>query len=536
MELVIVKENDISRAQRKYHDRANHQIVSNTAKRKTHAIARKLQLSGFELASLNHELTAGNCRYHRMASEKYMKMLESLVSDQKCVDKEIRLAKIEVDHLSSQIIRLEQSRSELEKTAVSDNQYVYNLRHANKKLVLLENSLLVAQRNENHTKLDNVKLQQLICDLCGDRIQFNKLWVKIVNRLALDKKMLVDMTDQAVLAFEKGTEYRKRMDLSSRNALLLKTEQINEMNAILRSLDMDTIREKFFGNRMHRIEMRQLDEMEQKRRDAFRKYFNDTQHAREITLNKMKLKSGRNKTDAIIAEFAKQKREFFSQFLYLNNLQLCVLQISALLARVEKQTAKGEANQVPIKQRKKAKMIVEASLARARQENQKTEDELHTLNETLDGHYRKLNTIVETLKCERTNVSYVECFENDQVRQHNIEIFLSMVEYRLKQIMSFVFYLELNESNRLKRVIQDVDVINYQLNELEEESIVHQCAECAMDAEASGHEAQAPLDIVAIREATMAKAVSPELAYRVHNISQCELPKSRALFAKSMKN
>lgn len=280
--------------------------------------------------------------------------------------------------------------------------------------------------------------------------------------------------------------------------------------------------------------MKQLDAKEEGRRNAFRKFHNDTQTAYEVTLNQVKLKVGQTKVDAIVEEFAKQKREYFSIFCYLNNLQLRVMQMSAVLTRVKKQANEGKTNQVPVKKKKKAKMVIEASLARAKTENQEVEAELHALNTSLGRHYHELTTIVETLECDRSNVSLVKGFENDEAHVHNVGTFLSMVEHRLKKIMGFVFYLELNEPNRNKRTMQDVDVINYHLNEPEHEPIIHQCAECAMDAETSGHESQVPLDIAAIREAMMVKALTPEIAYRMHNISQCELPKSRALLAKSM--
>lgn len=534
MEAIIVKEDDISRVQRKYCDLANYQNLSNRDKMRRKGLAKKLQLSDGELNSLNDTLTAAGCRYHRIASDGYIKALESLVSDQKSVDKQIRSLRLEVEHLCSQIIRLEQSRSKLEKIAISDNQYGFNLKQASITVKLLENLLLVAQQKENRFKQDNVKLQKLIRDLCGDRIQFNKLWMKVVDCLCLDKKMLLDMTDQAVLAFEKGTEYRKRTDFISKNASVLRNDQIDEMTAILRSLHMDQINEKFFGNKMHHIQMRQLDDNEVMRRNAFRRYHNETHHANEITLNQVKLKSGQINVDTIVAKFVEQKREYFSLFCYLNNLQLRVMQMTALLARVRARAEEGKTNQVPIKQKNKAKMVLEGSLARAKTENQKAESELVALNEALDRYYYELTKIVDSLNCDRTHASLVKGFENDKVHVHNIGTFLTMVEHRLKRIMGFVFYLEMNKSDRQKRAVQDVDVINYLLNEPEHEPIVHQCAECAMEAEASGHDAQTPLDMVAIREAMMVKALTPEIAYRMHNISQCELPKSRALLAKSM--
>lgn len=280
--------------------------------------------------------------------------------------------------------------------------------------------------------------------------------------------------------------------------------------------------------------MKQLNEKEVERQNAFRRFLTQTQNAYEITLNEVRIKSNQTKIDAIVAEFAKQKREYFSEFCYLNNLQFHVMQMHKILTKVKRQANQATTNQIPSKQKKKAKMVLEASIARAKADNQKFESELRASNESLERYYHVLNTIVVHLECDRTNLSLPKDFKNDQVHMHNVGTFLSLVEHRLKQIMSFVFYLELNRRDYTSKVINDVDVINHLLNEPELEPIVHECAECAMEAEATGHEAQAPLDVAAIRDAMMVKALTPEMAYRMHNISQCDLPRCRALLAKSI--
>lgn len=535
MELYTVKENDISKAQQKYRDFANYQNLSNNDKMKGIGLTKKLRLSDAELESLSIILTAaGDCRYHKLVTERYMKTLENLVNDTKCVDKEIGSLKLEVEHMNSQILRLEQSQSKVETIAISDNQYVFNVQKANINVKILENQLLVAQQKENNCRQKNGHLQTMIRSYCIERIDFNKVWVKTVDRLVLDKKMLKDMTDQAVVAFEKGAEYRKRMDYILKNANAQKTDQIDEMNAILRSLRLDTIRKKFFGNKMHRITMKELDVKENIRRNVFRKYYTETQNAYEITLNQVKLKAGKNRFNEIVAEFTKQKREYFSQFCYLNNLQLCVMQMNAVLTKIREKACKGKSKQVPTKKKDNAKLVVESNLAREKMETQESEERLLALNESLENYYHGLTKIVGKLNCDRTKASLVKGFENDEVHVHNVQTFLSMVDYRLKEIMTFVFYSDMEKHGQRSRLVFDVDIINYLLNEQPLETMVHECAECAMEAEATGHDWQTPLDIAAVREAMLEKAVSPEISYRMHSISQCDLPASRALIAKSM--
>lgn len=537
MKTILKKENEISLAQKQYRDKANKQYISNENKVKRQGLWKKLALSDRELTLLNDSVEAATCKYHRIAADKYIKTLENLVSDHKSIEKATKSVNIELNHLQTQIIRLEQARNKLEKDAVSDDQYAMDLKRANTVVRILENRLYGARHKENYFKVNIIRLQYLIRALCVDRIKFNKLWVKIVDRLALDKKMLRDMTDQAVIAFEKGSEFRKRIDMVTKNAMMVKNDQIDEMTAILRSLHMDRITETFFGNKMHRIEMKPLDAKEVRRRSAFRQYHNDTQIAYEMTLNEVKSKAGRTKVDVILEEFAKQKREYFAQFCYLNDLQMRVMQMNAILMKVKIQANEGKSKQVPIKQRKKAKLLRESTFNHAKMDNQEKAMELTTLNESMDRYRRELTNLVETMHCEPKNPYLIKELENDVVQDHNIRAFLSEIEQHLRQIISFVYYLEWKKTElapQTSKVVQGIDVINYHLNEFAQDPMIHQCAECAMDAEASGHDAQVPLDIAVIREAMLVKALTPELAYRMHNISQCDLPASRALLAKSM--
>lgn len=533
------KENEISIAQNKYRTTANESDISNEDKVKRQGLWKKLVHLERELTLLGDCVEAANCRYHRSVADKFMKRLENLVHDSKSIERATQSINIELDHLKAQILRVENARGKLEKNAISDDQYVIDLKRANKIATILENRLYTARHRENHFKVNVIRLQYLIGALCIDRIKFNKLWLKIVDRLTLDKKMLIDMTDQAVIAFERGAEFRKRIDIATKNALLAKHEQIDEMTAILRSLYIDKANEKFFRNKMHRIELRQLDAMEMKRRNKFKRHHTNTKNAYECILNKVESKAGQTEIDAIIEEFAKQRREYFAQFCYLNDLLTYVMQMNAIVMDVKQQVVENKSKQIPEKQKKKSKLLLESTYNHAKLENQEKEYKLTTLNELLKRYLKLLTALVDKMKLEPKSAYLISGIENDAVHEHNLRAFLSEMEQRLRQIIGYVYYLDWPKDQDIaelqsSKIVHYIDVINYRLNETVPERLVHQCAECAMDAEVGTHEPQVPLDIADIREEMLEKAITAEIAYRVHNLSQCDLPASRALLAKSM--
>lgn len=540
MKSVVLNENQISGSQKKFRNIANLPYISNESKSKRHGQCKKITLAHRELNALSKNVAVATGEYQMKLSQKYFKKLEEYVSKQKRIDETTRSMGIEVQNLKSQICRVDGKTNKLKENAVPDYQHGEHIKHARHVVIKLENRLYFARQKENHIKHNNIRFQLLIRNMCIERIQFKKLWVKIVNCLHMNRKMLVAMTDQAVIAFEKGVEYRTRINHATMNASIMKNDQINEISALMRSLRLDRIRIKFVGNKSHRIKMRQLEANEVKRRNESKNYHSKARDAHKMTMDKVQMKSGQSTVDAMITRFEKQKREYVSQFSYMNNLHGHVMQLNAILKNVGKSVREAHVKSMLRKQKSDDRVIrrFDDTLQWLKIENQRKENELIEVNDSVKRHLKELTGLVNTLQCRRIErTSLIKDFENDAVHLHNVPIFLSMIEQRFKEIISFVYYVEWRESDYelpSSKVVQGVDVVNYHLNQETVESIVHECAECAMDAEATGQETQVPLDAATIREELMTKAMTPEMAYRMHNISQCNLPASRSLFAKSL--
>lgn len=542
MKSVLTKEYEISVAQKRYRDIANHQYISNESKTARIGLGKKLALSERELGALSQNVAVATGGYQTRVLQSYFLKIEAIVSEQKRIEKATKALRIEVDHLKSQISRVGADRDRLKEIAVSDYEHREHIRHSRCVAVILENRLHSVRQMEKRIKHDNIRLQILIRDMCIERIQFNKLWVKIVNRVYMNKKMLVAMTDEAVIAFEKGVEYRKRMDVATKNASIMRNDQIDEMSAVMRSLRLDKITDTFFRNKMHRIKMRALEANEVKRRDDSKNYHRATRDAYKLEMSQVKLKSGESDVNGMIARFEKHKREYSSYFSYLNNLHGHVMHLNAILNQLEERVGEAKKQSILRKQKSNDKVVrwKGDALNQTKFQNGQKESELEELIVSLERNHRELSSLVGTLQCGGIfRRSLIKDFENDTVHLHNVEAFLSMMEQRLKQIIGFVYYLEWRKSDYelpSSKVLQGVDVVNYHLNEDPTMSLVHECAECAMDAGTSGQETQVPLDVAKIRDELMTKATTPEIAYRMHNISQCDLPASRALFAKSLQN
>lgn len=541
MKSVVLKENGISNAQKRYRDIARRQYISNGRKGQILGLHKKLVFSDRELRALCQSVALASSGYQTRAAQEYFQRLKACLSAQKRIDKSTKAMKIDVKHLKSQISRVDATEEKLKKIAVSDFKHGEHVMHFRSVVIRLENHLNCERQKENNAKFENGRLQILIRDMCIERIQFNQLWAKIVDGLCMNKKTLVTMTDLAVVAFGKGVEYRKRMNIASKHASMVRDGQINGMSLIMRALRMDKKTYKFVGNKMQRITLKKLDAAEAKRRDESKNHHNKIRDAYKSTIDRVKMKSGQPNVDAIIAKFETYKREHCSQFSYMNHLHGLVMQMNAILIKLETSTREARTKSILRKQKSNDKVVrwYDDTRKQVELENHQKESELKELNATMGRHYQELGSLVDALQCDDIlGRSLDKGFENDAVHSHNVAEFLTMMEQCLKEIISFVYYLEWRKSDYelpCEKVVQGVDVVNYHLNESAPQAMVHECPECAMDVEVSGQEDQVPLDVPTIRELMISKAMSPEMAYRMHNTSQCNLMASRSLLAKSLR-
>lgn len=530
----LLKEDELSGAQNHYRTIASRQLETNETKSRKLGLYKKLTLCDRELDGLTTDVTAASSPYQKRAMHRYFEALEYLVQEKSLVDKAFKTLDTEVEHLKSQIVRVHNKRAQLEKKAVSDFAYAANLKHSNHVVTRLETCVNFARQSENRTKQSTIRLQQLIRDMCIDRIQFNKIWAQTVNGLYLSKKMLIAMTDQALIAFGKGIEIRDRFAAMTKNAAMLREEHISEMAGVLRSLDMDVISEQFMGNKANRIVMKDLDPKEVKRRNEFRVKYTKTREIYVDNMDQVKQIADASRLNELISKFEKSRQEYSSHFQYMNNLHRQVIRLNATLKMTEKHVGRTKLKSFAEKQKwsENAVQKRQANLQLMQTDNGQRVKKSKEIDESMKGYYNKLTDLIETLQCSDTlRLTLAGRCETERVHALNIQAFLAAMDKRLRQVMSFVYYLQSGPGD----IVAGVDVINYHLNYEEMETVLHECAECAMVAETGGYDVQTPLDIATVRTNMMTRAMAPEVAYRMHNISQCDLPSSRALLAKSMK-
>lgn len=534
MKAAINTENEVSRTQKEYRDLANLQTISNADQIRRRGLFKTLNLTKDEKHNLSINFSAASSKCHTVNYERDVKRIQKNVANGESIMKMSNKFKSEINHLKMQINRIDAAQSKQEKSAVSDNQYSFNVKQAKITVKLLNDRLYEMRCKENVLMKYNSKLQEIVRNLTCDRVAFNKLWKNTIHRLGLDKKMLVDMVDQAVYAFEKGTEFCKRIEFISKQAIMSKHMHIDEMSYILQWLELDKRTHYFFGNKLNKIQSKTLDSKEIKRRNNFKNEHQQHIQSYQKIMDTVKQFSGETSINRMLEQFRRRKSEYFSYYCYLNDLNKYILYLNKVLHMVNQHIQVVQSTDRHHKTKLNEENLLNARLNENKFAYQRKLSDLNTIENDLMNYYSQFDLLIEILKCENIEKYLVKEFENETVMFHNIKEFMGIIEKRIKEIISWVYYVDRMDNQLKSHIVQDTEVINYRLNEEAILSLVYQCPECAEAEDTTGHESQEPMNPDEIRKNVKSKTVSPEMQYRMHSISQCDLPVSRALLAKTL--
>jgi hypothetical protein len=93
----------------------------------------------------------------------------------------------------------------------------------------------------------NEKMREEIDHLLKDRAYFNNLYQQLVNHLNAGNKMMVDLIEQATLAYDQREEAQNKLQALKERGKQDLQQQRQEMRELQRRLDHDDKLQKFLG-------------------------------------------------------------------------------------------------------------------------------------------------------------------------------------------------------------------------------------------------------------------------------------------------
>lgn len=518
------QEIEMTRAQREYRNFANGQYSLKENKSKIRYLEKNLKQNQKEINSINTQLYVAFGQTHVKLYEENMQDVEMHVDCQEKTQNLINLTKTQINHLNMQIKRTERGIHNLKMNCTSDHQHNEKLQNATKILNMLENRVNVAKNRECMIISENNNLRQIINNMLFDRSLFNKLWQRMVERLAYDKKFFIDMVERAILAFNQGTDLCNKLDSIRVKGDRDRDLHIREILDLLRKLDSVQKTQVFLSVKGAKRNLSDLENREYKRREEFREYHIKTTDLYNKIISKIiKFSKTENIAEAL-DQFIKREDAFFAHFNYMNELmyQIELLNKSTKhiygeINLIRNLNQQQELNQLNELEKLKLKLFEEKELTLGQLTAQDNYDQnVHQL-------LSKFHEIFKILKCDDQNL-FSLLGDHSNITIFNVKKFLTIFEDRLNLILSYVYHIERSDPSSedvAGFVVRDVDRIQADEIRIEDIVVVQQCAECAEGVEVNRYDEEMvwPLDISDIEDKVRDKVKGPEIQYRLHNIT-----------------
>lgn len=520
-----INEREISSHQKTYRKFANSKIISAKEEIQTKNIQKNLEHIENELEELNTNLTGTKSSVY---CTNLKNSLEKIAQSVWCIENlklKLSSTNYEVQKILLQIGRLAQEAVHLNKQTIPDNLFESNTKQATRNAERLENRLNDVLKKENSLVMINASLRIAAKQVLEERMLFNYLYKRMVNRLSRDKILLADMVDQAVLAYNTGSDLCKRIKMVKKKAAEDEHFHVNEMLDLMLRINVDDKKETYFTNKGNNIIINELDPGECMRRNVLKSKKRDTSILYESILDRVKNFTGEENTLDAIENFKNNRRLYFSHFTYLNELNLHMDRImgafhqSSNAENVEENTTQHNYLDFLM-----SKFKMEANNA------SKGQGYIDTLHNQLDVYFNQIKELSRHFV--QTSDSNTLDDINGDVKIHNYEEYLSTIESKIKKAIGYVFFNERQKRKDPNYLIQNTEVTKVAKSQLSDPNLMHECPECAVTEHVNQNMKNKclPLEKADIITAINQKKEAPEMLYRMHNLSKCTLPRCRALY------
>lgn len=177
--------------------------------------------------------------------------------------------------------------------------------------------------------------------------------------------------------------------------------------------------------------------------------------------------------------------------------------------------------------------------AQLRQEGERTAEvrRLDGAGSDQFGMYmRTIGDLFARLGCDRERLDR-QLGDQRLATEYNVTDYLAVLEARLNEVLNFVYQADREAgAGRLdpkRLVVRGVERSKNTGTHITDVVLVQQCAECAEgDVNRYDEKVVLPMERPEVLAIVREKTVTPEIQFRLHNLSKCRLPRSRALMGK----
>ncbi|KAJ8957909.1 hypothetical protein NQ318_001906 [Aromia moschata] len=172
---------------------------------------RVLKIYKKEQKNLQIDLEVATAEGKMREDDRQFGRLRELLKEYDEFDKQIKTQITHSKEIDGQIKIVNKKVLELEAQVITDHKYLDRTLRGEKTLQTLENKLEVQTRKFCTICSENVKLRDEINHLLIERFEFNKIWDRLINNLYIGKKFMLDLIEQATIAYDRREEWISKL-------------------------------------------------------------------------------------------------------------------------------------------------------------------------------------------------------------------------------------------------------------------------------------------------------------------------------------
>lgn len=188
--------------------------------------------------------------------------LNNLIESYDTLDLNLKKHKEFIAEIDDHIKNTEKTVVTLRTQQTSDRQHEDRVENAARTLDGLENKLDVQNKKFGIICAENEEMRQTIKKLLWDREGFLKSWNKMIAKLVLGKQFMMDLIEQATIAYDQREEWCSKLQALRLKAHYDLVYHTQEMRELKRKQNNNSKLEQFFSMKSQRRVMKDLQMQE----------------------------------------------------------------------------------------------------------------------------------------------------------------------------------------------------------------------------------------------------------------------------------
>ncbi|KAB0791856.1 hypothetical protein PPYR_03656 [Photinus pyralis] len=468
----------------------------------------------------------------RMRSE-----LAALVVEREEFSRRIIERKHHLRELDSDITAKRKLIDEISTRVPSDLQILERQLLGQKTLEGLENKLDTYMKQFGLMSADSCRLRLEIEHQLIERESFNKLWYTYIANLNKGKRIMMDIVEQATLAYDRRDEWIARLQSCRDFAYNDYIRATQEMDHLQKKLDKDRDLIEFVGVREQYRNMKQLLELKRKRRMEKREEMEEDLRRYGAILNEIQSFSHiepKKNTGKFIANYGAVETVNLASFVYVEQLQSDIENVTEEIMGLQGDIVRQRNLQAARAVQQKTKI---EDLKKQFRAAKKEADSAESASKSMRNNFQKIyNGIDKLFKICKCNVApLIDLLgENTKINDFNVLLYLQILESDVVDLLANAYYKQKTAAKAKGKaapsVIREEALVApmYQVKSLVPTNPCPLCVDLEMVSDVID-----TLQQVQSKEEVDLKLKLrlklPDGLNRLHNVSACHLPKSRQI-------